>query len=256
MSWLGGYAAHLASLALILARLVPIAFLCPVFGGPQAPTTVRLGLCLALAGAVHFAGGVGVDGAALFDLVGAAARELCLGTTVGLLAGLPFDTARMAGRFVDLFRGSSAEAALPLQGSKDTASGEGLHHLLLALACVGGVLPLVISTVFRTFSLVPLGTFTTTESVALSVVTWVGTAMGAALALGAPVAAASLAIDGLLALASRLSTGVQLTELGTPLKLLAGGAVLWLTLGALAQQLLVRANDWLVQLPEVLLAAG
>ncbi len=242
---------HAQSLALILARLVPIAFLCPVFGGPQAPTTVRLGLCLALGGTLHFAAGVHVEPQGLTELAAGAARELCLGMTIGLLAGLPFDTARMAGRFIDLFRGSSAEAALPLQGSRDTATGEGLHHLLLALACIGGVLPTVIATTFRTFALVPLGTFQSTESVALAVVGWIGTAMGAALALGAPVAAASLAIDGLLAVASRVTTGVQLTDLGTTLKLLAGGVVAWLMLGGIAQALLTRADAWLHAVPSI-----
>ncbi|MCA3011618.1 MAG: type III secretion protein, partial [Myxococcaceae bacterium] len=46
------------AVAAIAARLVPVAFLCPLLGGQLAPTTVKLGLVLSLALFLHAAAGV------------------------------------------------------------------------------------------------------------------------------------------------------------------------------------------------------
>ncbi len=76
------------------------------------------------------------------DFVGRAAHELLFGLVLGMASSLPFDAARIGGRFIDLFRGSSAEAALPLSGSKESAMGDALYQLLLALAASGIAMPL------------------------------------------------------------------------------------------------------------------
>ena len=49
---------HVLAVALVSARLVPVAFLCPLFGGTHAPTHVKLGVVLALSLFLHLAGGV------------------------------------------------------------------------------------------------------------------------------------------------------------------------------------------------------
>ena len=66
-------------------------------------------------------------------------KELTYGTSVGLIAALPFDAARMGGRFIDLFRGTSAEASLPVAGTRESATGDGLYQLLVALVVTGGL---------------------------------------------------------------------------------------------------------------------
>ena len=39
---------HVVAVALVSARLLPVAFLCPLLGGSHAPTHVKLGVVLAL----------------------------------------------------------------------------------------------------------------------------------------------------------------------------------------------------------------
>lgn len=234
---------HVLAVALISARLLPAAFLCPLLGGSHAPTTVKLGAVLSLASSLHFAAGVAPQAqlTTSFDFAAAALKELMFGTSLGLVAALPFDAARLGGRFIDLFRGSSAEAALPLTGTKEAATGELLSHLLLALASLGVAGPLIVSALWRSFALVPLSGFTHTESVALQVAGLVGSTFATGLALGAPIAAASLAVDATLGLASRAAPQLNLQEVGAPLRILGGGALLWLCLGILANRLVVFA---------------
>lgn len=230
---------HFVAVALISARLLPVAFLCPLLGGQHAPMHVKLGLVLALAMFLHLAAGVGAPEGLThaLDYVGVAFKEIVFGMTLGLVASLPFDAARMGGRFIDLFRGSSAEAALPLAGSKEAATGDALYHLLLALASTGVVMPLILGALFKSFAVVQLGAFVHTEAVALQAVGLVGGAFATGLAIGAPIAGAALAVDACLGLASRAAPNMNLQDTGAPLRILGGGAILWLGIGVLAGRL-------------------
>lgn len=247
---------HFIAVALCAARLVPIAFLCPLLGGQAAPTTVRLGLVLALSLFLHVEAGVEFSGAVETPLVMMAlvVRELAYGVSVGLVSALPFDAARMGGRFIDLFRGTSAEASLPMAGSRESATGDGLYHLLVARVVSGALFPLILSALLRGFTVVRLGAFVPTEAATLHVGGLVGSAMATGLAVGAPVAAATLAVDCFLGMASRAAAQVNLQELGAPLRILGGGALLWLGVGLLCERLLagvVSAKGALALLGEV-----
>lgn len=232
---------HVIAVAVIGARLLPIAFLCPLLGGQLAPTTVKLGLVLALGVFLHAACGVEApETSSTLTLVGLVGQELLLGTTIGLLAALPFDAARMGGRFVDLFRGSSAEAALPMTGSKESASGDLLYQALLALGAAGVAMPLVLAALFRSFAISPPGAFTHSEAVVLEVARLVGGAFATGLAVGAPIAGVSLAVDAVMGLASRAAPSMNLQDAAAPLRILGGGAVLWLAIGLVSERLMTE----------------
>jgi flagellar biosynthetic protein FliR/type III secretion protein T len=230
--------AHVIAIALISARLLPVAFLCPLFGGTHAPSHVKLGLVLALAGFIH--GACGIEApvvSSAIELAVLGVKEVVFGLALGLVASLPFDVARMGGRFIDLFRGSSAEAALPMSGTKEAATGDALYHLLLALGAAAGLMPLLLGALIRSYAIVSLGAAQTSDSLALHLVGLVGAAFSTGLAIGAPIAALSLAIDAFLGLASRAAPNMNLQETGAPLRILGGGAVLWLMVGLVAARL-------------------
>lgn len=226
--------------ALCAARLVPIAFLCPLLGGQATPASVRLALVLALALFLRVEAGVALTTPveSSLELAALVVRELVYGMSVGLVAALPFDAARMGGRFIDLFRGTSAEASLPVAGSRESATGDGLYHLLIALVVSGGLFPRVLSGLLRGFVVVRPGAFVPSEAATLHVVMLAGGALATGLAVGAPVAAAVLGVDCFLGLASRAAPQVNLQEVGAPLRILGGGALLWLGTGVLCERLL------------------
>jgi flagellar biosynthetic protein FliR/type III secretion protein T len=233
---------HVWSLALCAARVLPVAFLCPVLGGRLAPSSVRLALTLALAACLHFVGGVGVaPGLSAWTLTGLAVKEMAFGLALGLIASLPFDAAKMGGRFIDLLRGTSAEAALPTIGSNEAATGEFLHQLLIALAVTAGALPVVISALFHSFGVVPLGGATLGDAAAWEIVRLVAGAFAIGVAIGAPVAGVTLACDCLVGLAAKAAPQMSLPQIATPLKILAGGAVIWLSLGVVSERLVGTA---------------
>lgn len=247
-------APHVLSVMLICSRLLPVAFLCPVLGGSQVPSSVKLGLVLTLGMSLHVLGGVelGELPRSNLALLALSVRELGLGVLVGLIAGLPFDAARMAGRFIDLLRGTSAESFNPVSGTRESAAGDMLHQLILTLASVGIVLPLLLTALFRSFALVKLGGYVLSEPAALQVATLAGTAMGTGLAVGAPVAAVTLATDCMMGLLSRAVPQLNLKDLGAPLKILGGGSVLWLSVGVVSTRLLENAARAAVEMTRVL----
>lgn len=237
---LDGLGPSLVAVALCATRLLPMAFLFPLLGGQAAPTTVKLSLVLSLALFLHLVAGVEFPAPVETPVVLMALvlKELVYGTAVGLVAALPFDAARMGGRFIDLFRGTSAEASLPVAGSRESATGDALYQLLVALVVTGGLFPVVLSGLLRGFGVVGLGTFVPSEAAALHVVKLAGGAMATGLAVGAPIAAATMTVDCLLGMASRAAPQVNLQELGAPLRILGGGALLWLGVGVLCERLL------------------
>ncbi|MBX5484818.1 MAG: flagellar biosynthetic protein FliR [Myxococcaceae bacterium] len=238
-------APHLVAVALCAARLLPVSFLCPLLGGQSAPTTVRLALVLALGMSVHWGGGVNapVEVHSPFQLAALVGKELVFGTVIGLVAALPFDAARMGGRFIDLFRGTSAEAALPLAGTRESATGDGLYQLLVALAVTGGAFPIVLGAIWKGFAVVKLGAFAPTGDLAVQVAALAGVAMATGLAVGAPIAGLGLAVDCLLGLVARAAPGMNLQETSAPLRIVGGGAVLWLAVGLLCERLLSLVTD-------------
>lgn len=242
---LAAFTPDLIAVALCAARLLPIAFLCPLLGGSATPTTVKLSLVLALAGFLHFACGIG-GGLVVTDVAGfawLASKEILFGLVLGLVAALPFDAARIGGRFIDLFRGSSAESTLPWANARESATGDLLYQVLIALAAAGIAMPIVLGALLKSFALVKLGAFVPTESASLQVATLTGTCFSVGLAIGAPVAGASLAVDCLLGLISRGAPAMNLQETGAPLRILAGGAVAWLAVGVISERLLALVLD-------------
>jgi type III secretion protein T len=241
----GAFAPHVIAVALCGARLLPIAFLCPLLGGSVAPTTVKLSVVLSLACFLHFSAGVG-DGLVVPDVLTfsmLAGKELTFGVVLGMISALPFDAARIGGRFIDLFRGSSAEAALPWANAKESATGDVLYQLLVAMAAAGVAMPIVLSALFKSFAVVELGAYVGTESAVMQVAALVGTAFAVGLAVGAPVGGASLAVDCLLGLISRGAPGMNLQDTGAPMRILAGGAVAWLAIGVVMERLLGLVVD-------------
>lgn len=234
---------HVLAIGLVMTRIAPATLLCPIFGGQAAPQTVRVALCLALAVHAHFGGDVNPSfgpSADIFTVLGAFARELFCGTVIGFIAALPFDAARMGGRFLDTFRGANAESSLPATGSKEAATGDLLHQLLAAVAFGGVGYRLLAMSLLGSFRSAPLGLSAgfDTGLIAEHAITQATSALATGLAIGAPAAAVSLLVDAAMGIAARAAPSLPIKDLGAPAKLLVGAAAILISLGAISQRLL------------------
>jgi len=237
---------ELLAWALASMRVLPVTLFCPVLGGQLVPAPVRLAVAGCLALALRPLAGA-VPEASIHFLV-ECGREAAVGLLVGLGAALPFDAARIGGRLVDLVRGTSAEAALPVAGHRESATGDVLHQLLVSLALAAGVLPVLVRALGRSYALLPLGSGIAGTDGALALARLVGVAVAIGLSVAAPVIALSWATDAAAGLALRAAPGVPAGELATPVRILGGATVLWLSLGLVAERMLglaVAPDGWL-----------
>ena len=193
-----------AASALHGLRLLPTALLCPFLGGPLVPGVVRLSLAFGLGACAWSAAGEPPFTGSGRDLLLAGARELALGTALGLLAAVPFEAARAGGRLVDTLRGATLTElhVAPLR-QRESASGDLLVQLLVVLAANAGGNRLVVAALLETFRAVPAG-----AGVAPAVLLGAGLRgaaeiLACAFALGAPAAAGVLAADLSISLALR-----------------------------------------------------
>ena len=215
-------------------RVLPITLLCPLLGGRLVPAPVRLAVAGSLALALRPL--TGDAGDLSLEFWARCGREAGVGLLMGLGAALPFDAARTGGRLIDLVRGTSAEAALPVAGHRESATGDVLYQLLVSLALAGGALPLVVRALARSDAALPLGGAVAGGALALARL--VGVSLGTGLAIAAPVVALSWATDAAVGLALRAAPGLPLTELATPVRILGGATVVWLSLGLVADRML------------------
>jgi len=221
------------ALALVGLRVLPAVMLCPLLGGQLAPVPVRLAVALSLGLAVRpLVGPSQLEDITWIQCSG----EAAFGLGLGLVSALPFEGARIGGRLIDLFRGTSAEAALPGAGHRESAAGELLHRLLLTLALSSGALPVLLRALARTFRLLPPGFASPAPPGAVA--GWVGVAMGSGFAVAAPVLVLCWVVDGALALVARVAPGIPLPEVAPPGRILGGAGVLWLGLGLVCDRLL------------------
>jgi type III secretion protein T len=212
-----------AAAALHGLRLLPVALLCPFLGGPAVPPTVRLALAFGLGACGWAAGGGGAapDGAG--ELLLAAARELAVGTAMGLVSAVPVEAARAGGRLVDTLRGATLSElhVAPLR-QRESATGDLLAHWTVVLAGSAGGDRLVVAALLGSFRALPAGAPLRLDAL-------LGAGMGAsselagcALALGAPAAAGVLAAELALALAARALPPLPLPSLAQPARAGAG----------------------------------
>lgn len=206
-------------------RLLPASLLCPFLGGPLVPGVVRLSLAFGLGACAWSAAGGAAFAGSSSDLLLAGARELALGTALGLLAAVPFEAARAGGRLVDTLRGATLTElhVAPLR-QRESATGDLLVQWLVVLAANAGGDRLVVSALLETFRAVPAGSGLAPTMLLAAGLRGATELLACALALGAPAAAGVLAADLAVSLAlrgSRLSISTAAQPARAALGLLA-----------------------------------
>ncbi|MCU0682537.1 MAG: flagellar biosynthetic protein FliR [Polyangiaceae bacterium] len=195
----------LAALGLAWARAMPALALVPAFGLRALPAPARFAAALALAACVAPAVAAGVEpvpeGAWALALV----REIARGLPVALAAAVPLWTATMAGSAVDALRGAGEGPSLAtLEGR--TAPLGALFGFIAALAFLASGGPSRVA--WALASAPPPG-----ATAALRVAEQLREGIGLAVAIAAPLAAASIVVEVALALIARAASPTQVEAL-------------------------------------------
>lgn len=104
------------TVALLLARILPVVILSPVLGGDAVPNEAKIGLGVLLA-AVLFpvvSDRIGAIPSSTLPYIGLLLKELFIGVALAFIASMVFDAARVAGNIVDTLSGASmAQVMVP-----------------------------------------------------------------------------------------------------------------------------------------------
>jgi flagellar biosynthesis protein FliR len=231
---------HAAQLWLVLLRVLPVVVLCPLLGGALVAGPVRVGIAVVAAIWIHGACG-GPLPAPSVGLLALAIEQLVVGTLIGLASAWVFDVANCAGRWIDIFRGSSAEVSNPAVGSRDSATGALLNRLLLAVASATGATPALLAEVARSIGCCPPGHFLETGQVLERWVFGLSSTFEAGVVIAAPFAVLALSVDLGVAFLQRVAPALPLGEVAVPARLLLGLTLCsWDLLPALTRLLAAR----------------
>jgi flagellar biosynthesis protein FliR len=233
---------------LLSARMLPIVFLVPVFGGKKLPVPAKLCLSVSLAFSVwpHVAAGSPVPEGIRF--LGLLLKEIAVGTVLALAASCMFDGMRMGGRLIDDLRGSSQASALVLQTDARTSPLGDLHLLLAILVFfTAGGPAILLNALIASFERVPVNAVPSIEVTSQAgklLLALTSEAIRLGLSIAIPAAVALLMADSVLGFMNRTAPQIQVFFLGMPLRNLVGIGVVLLTLEGSMGRFLAMLTSW------------
>jgi flagellar biosynthesis protein FliR len=247
----------------VLARLLGLLLLSPLFGSRGVPLSLRivLGLCLALIiTPTIIATGILTLPADMMNAAADLAGEFLVGALLGFGVLFIFAGLKLAGALIDQQAGAAvAEVFDPHSGSPSTTSGQLLTIVgtlaLLTVAGGDGYLR-IIATLLDSFRLVPADAAWNTSGVLRLIADLGQTSLALGLQVAAPVLAAGAIVSwGVAQLSGAGGSPQSTTLLGLPVRVLLSLGILTLCLSGAADAVLTAINGTLDRFP-VLLSEG
>ncbi|MGA2448937.1 MAG: flagellar biosynthetic protein FliR [Polyangiaceae bacterium] len=218
----------LAGLGLAWARVLPTVTLVPAFGLRALPAPARAVMGLAFAATV-FPAMTPAAHERSGPWIALAAVEFARGLPVALAAAVPLWAATMAGGVADALRGAPQETqGLPTMEGRATTLGVTLSLLACALFLEGGGPARVVHA---------LAVDPPTSHPVLTVAGHLVSGITLAVALGAPLLAASIVVEVAAALVARAASPAQVHALLSPLRAVATLAIFGVVLERVAATL-------------------
>ncbi len=237
-----GLESLILAVGLVVARVTPIVYMVPVFGGHSAPPIMRIGLAI-LIGVLLAPSLTPVLPPNILLYAGLVLKEALVGAAIGYLTLLTFFALEMAGRLVDTMRGANlAEAIVPGIEERSSPLGNLQFQIGVVVFLLIGGHRVLLATLAESFEWIPidrvpdmthsgLGAFT------LGVGGAVGHAVATALLLSAPAMIALFATEVSLGILGRVAPTISVHFVGMPLRAAMGLAVVLFALTLILPEL-------------------
>ncbi|MEW5853704.1 MAG: flagellar biosynthetic protein FliR [Myxococcota bacterium] len=231
--------------SLILTRVLTVVTVAPFLGGKQAPPEVKMGIGIAFAILLmplviqYQTGPIPIDPINYFLMV---VKEAWVGFMLGFIAAELFYAVDMAGRIIDLARGTNqVQLMIPQLGERSSAFGDLFYQLLLVIFMFLDGHHVFIAAMFESFRVVPLDAFPN-----LSLGLWPLTEMfirysadifTIGVTISAPVAIACLITEMSFGLLNRVAPQINAYFMAMPAKVFVGGVMFLVALPMLLELL-------------------
>jgi len=216
---------------LSFARIVSFLGVVPFFGGAAVPARVRAATAVAFVVIAFPALEAGSPGAGVslgvVEFVSLLAKETFVGFTLGFVASLVFEAVQVAGRIIDLQRGSAmSEMFSPELQGRVSELGQFKLQLALVLFLLFGLHRYFIGALLKSFDVIPAVAFPRMAGgwgpAAADMTRLTGEVLSIGVQLAAPAIVALLATDLLFGVINRIAPQVNVFFLSLPVKMLVG----------------------------------
>lgn len=215
---------HAAALA--LARPLGFLIVFPLFNwiGLQGMVRNAVALAIGMPFIQTIYTGIAADGTAPLDaqvILMLSAKEFAIGALLGIVMGIPFWAAEMAGTYVDVFRGTSAATVVsPSQMSQPLVTGALFSVTLVAIFIAAGGLRTAIGVLYQSYEIWPYFELypSLTENLYPVLIDVLSQVAKVALTLGAPILIAMFLGDIALAYTSRFAPQINVFDTSMALK--------------------------------------
>lgn len=240
----------ISSAALAASRAMGVVVITPAFN--------RLGLtgmirgCVAVAIAVPmfipvFDAFTALPEHGAFLLAGLMIKELLIGVLIGLLFGIPFWAAEVAGELVDLQRGSTMAQLLdPLASGESSVMATLLTVMLIALFFMSGGFIMMVDGYYHSYQLWPVTAFTPlfASSALMAVLSILDQVSRVGVIMVAPLIICLLVTDLMLAYLSRMAPSLHIFDMSLPVKNLFFTVLMVIYIGFLIPVMLDQLADF------------
>ncbi|MHC6226886.1 type III secretion system export apparatus subunit SctT [Pseudomonas sp. X10] len=214
----------ISSVALASARAMGLVLITPALN--RLGLTGMIRTCAAVAISVPMFLPVFTDFTAVpahtgFWLVGLLIKEFLVGVVVGLLFGIPFWAAEVAGELIDLQRGSTmAQLVDPLSSGESGVTSTLFTVMLITLFFMSGGFILMVGGYYHSYQLWPVTAFTPlfASSALTAVLAILDQVMRIGVLMISPLIIALLITDLMLAYLSRMAPNLHIFDLSLPVK--------------------------------------
>ena len=229
-------------LGLLLSRTVPIALIAPFLGGDLVPSTVKIGVGIALAVVLYPAVADLPIVPSPLPIIALILKEVFIGGTIALAASYAFDAARAAGTFVDTVSGTNLATVFVPQIEVQASLFADLKFqmsIVLFLAINGH--HQVIQSLADSVQVVPLNDFPRFGHgmwpFAETMMRMSGDLIVVAVALAAPAAVATFMTDVAMGLINRVAPQIQVFFVSMSVKPLVAVMMMLLALSVIVDRL-------------------
>ncbi|MFF7707089.1 type III secretion system export apparatus subunit SctT [Pseudomonas sp. NPDC007930] len=154
-------------------------------------------------------------------LAGLLIKEMLIGVLVGLLFGIPFWAAEVAGELIDLQRGSTmAQLVDPLGSNESSVMATLLVVIIIALFFMSGGFILMVDGYYHSYQLWPVMAFTPifAQDALMAVLSILDQVMRVGVLMVSPLVIALLVTDLMLAYLARMAPNFHIFDLSLPVK--------------------------------------
>ncbi|KFF49372.1 type III secretion protein [Gammaproteobacteria bacterium MFB021] len=214
----------IAALAIGTARALGLVMMTPAFNRLGLTGMIRSAVAVTISlplMAALFADFTALRDIASVALMGLVIKELVIGVAIGLVFGVPFWAAEVAGELIDLQRGSTMAQILDPMGASETGvTSTLLSIILLALFFLTGGFMLLLDGFYRSYALWPAIDFTPlmTRASAMAVLGLLDQVMRIGVLMISPLVIALLVADLMLAYVARMAPNLHAFDLSLPIK--------------------------------------